>query len=341
MAMANRIAGVVFLWGLGLCDPSLAQPATTPSAQPAQVAATVNGQPIYEHAVRRGLKRVPESEHARARPEILNYLIDNLLIDQFLVKQNVRVEAQEVNARMEEIRKEIKQNGQDFEKILQSLGLTEAELIEQITADLRWERYTTERATESALKDLFEKNPEMFDNTLVRARHILIPLPKDAQAPTARQNALAEVNRIRKQIEDEVSAGLAKLPADIEPLQREQQRVQLLESAFARLAGEKSACPSKQDGGDLNWFPRLGVMAEPFAKTAFALKVHELSQPVETPFGYHLVLVIARKAGNPIRYEQVREEVREVYCGKLREELLAQLRPAAQVQITPPPSGGK
>lgn len=338
--MAYRILGVVFLACLALNKSVLAQPATKSTAKNT-VAATVNGQPISEHAVQRGLKRIPESEHARARPEILNYLIDNLLIDQFLLKQNIRVEANELTARMDEIRKEVKQNGQDFEKILQSLGLTEAELAEQIAADLRWERYTQERATESVMKDLFDNNREMFDNTLVRARHILVPLPKDGPAQMARQTALAEANRIRKSIEDEVSAGLAKLPTNVDPLQREQQRVQLLESAFSRLAGEKSSCPSKQDGGDLNWFPRIGVMAEPFAKTAFALKVHELSQPVDTQFGVHLILVTARKAGTPVRYEDVREEVREVYCGKLREELIARLRPAAQIQIASTPPAGK
>src|SRR5262245_3988081 len=63
---------------------------TTPAAPAAQtfaagVAATVNGQPITESAVQRGLKRVDPSQHPEARAEILNVLIDNLLIDQHLM----------------------------------------------------------------------------------------------------------------------------------------------------------------------------------------------------------------------------------------------------------------
>src|SRR6266478_2845367 len=71
-------------------------------------AATVNGQPVTEVAVQRGLKRVPPAEHAKARPEILNYLIDNVLIDQYLTAQKIAVDPKEVEARVAEIKNEVK-----------------------------------------------------------------------------------------------------------------------------------------------------------------------------------------------------------------------------------------
>lgn len=59
---------------------------------------------------------------------------------------------------------------------------------------------------------------------------------------------------------------------------------------FAEVAKEYSKCPSGQNGGDLGFFPH-GVMVKPFEDAAFSLKVGELSEPVQTQFGWHLILV--------------------------------------------------
>ncbi len=59
---------------------------------------------------------------------------------------------------------------------------------------------------------------------------------------------------------------------------------------FAEAATEFSSCPSGLNGGDLGFFPK-GVMVKPFEDAAFSLPVGELSQPVQTQFGWHLILV--------------------------------------------------
>lgn len=59
---------------------------------------------------------------------------------------------------------------------------------------------------------------------------------------------------------------------------------------FAEAAKEYSKCPSGQASGDLGFFPR-GVMVKPFEDAAFSLKQGELSEPVQTQFGWHLILV--------------------------------------------------
>jgi parvulin-like peptidyl-prolyl isomerase len=57
---------------------------------------------------------------------------------------------------------------------------------------------------------------------------------------------------------------------------------------FAELAREKSDCPSRKEGGDLGFFGR-GKMAKPFERKAFDMDVGDISEPVETQFGWHII----------------------------------------------------
>ncbi len=328
-----RRLGVSLALGLSFA-PSAGRAQQPPAAAaPAGVAATVNGQPITETAVQRGLKRVPPAEHAKARAEILNYLIDNVVIDQYLAAQKMPVDPKEVEGRVNDIKAEVKKHGQDYAKMLADLTLTEEELRSQIAADLRWEKYCVAQATDKALKDLFDRSPEMFDGSMVRARHILLtPAPTD---PAAAAQAKAQLAQIRQQLEADVAKEVAALPPAADPLARDMARTKRLEDKFGEAAAKYSACPSKKDGGDLSWFPRAGSMVEPFAQAAFALKPGQLSDPVQTPFGYHLILCTGRKPGQATKFEEVKEEVREMHCQKLRESLLGQLRPAAKIVVTP------
>ena len=79
---------------------------------------------------------------------------------------------------------------------------------------------------------------------------------------------------------------------------------------FASLAAQYSTDPgSKDQGGDLGWFPR-GVMVSEFEQAAFSLEPGKVSQPVKTQFGYHIILVQEKAVRelDPTLYEQVQQK---------------------------------
>jgi peptidyl-prolyl cis-trans isomerase C len=77
---------------------------------------------------------------------------------------------------------------------------------------------------------------------------------------------------------------------------------------FAEQAKEHSLDGSSASGGDLGWFP-LGAMVEPFANAVAALKADEVSAPVETQFGWHIVKLFEDRLAEAPKIEDVREEI--------------------------------
>jgi peptidyl-prolyl cis-trans isomerase C len=311
------------------------QTPTTTNALPAGAAAVVNGQVISEVAVWRGLQSIAPERRDKARPEIVNLLIDNAIVDQYVSQMQIKVEKEEVDKKLAEGREDLKKAGKDFDKMLKDLKLTEPEMREHVAAGLRWDKFTETQVNDKALQELFAGNKDMFNGSQVRARHILLTPPAgDAKAGEA---AAAELREMKKQIESKVAAALAGLPANTDNLARERERMKVLDKEFAAMAEAKSACPTKDVGGDVNWFPRDG-MVEAFAKAAFALQPYQMSDVVQTQFGYHLLLVTDRKPGVEVKFEDAKEQVRELYCERLREAIVAKYRPAAKISVAPAPA---
>jgi parvulin-like peptidyl-prolyl isomerase len=322
-----------------VCGPLGAQETkqnpANPLPAPNVVAATVNGQPISELAVQRGLNRLPPAKQADARQQIVDFLIDNLLLDQYLTQLGVQVTAKEVEARLVQLQDEAKKAGETVEKMMQELKVSEEELRTQLASELRWDRYCDQKATDAVLRNLFDKNPEMFDGSMVRARHILLSPPSgDARAA---EEARTRLQGIKRQVEELAVRALAQIPPGADALSREKARTKEIEDAFAALAGKESTCPSKAQGGDLGWFPRSGSMVEPFAKAAFELKNYQMTDVVATQFGYHLILVTDRRPGKETKFDDIKDIVKEVFCERLREAYCAQLKPRARIVINPVP----
>ena len=84
---------------------------------------------------------------------------------------------------------------------------------------------------------------------------------------------------------------------------------------------------------DLGFFKR-GELAEEFEVVAFSMDVGELSQVFSTPFGYHLITVTARKPATPKPFDEVREQVRELYLAERWQEETRRLVEELQARAT-------
>lgn len=105
---------------------------------------------------------------------------------------------------------------------------------------------------------------------------------------------------------------------------------------FAALAQEHSTGPSGPQGGDLGYFTR-GQMVEPFGDAAFALEPGEYTtEPVETQFGWHVILVEDRRTVEPPAMEEVAAELRASLGRPLVTEILDELRAEAEIVVMGP-----
>ena len=137
---------------------------------------------------------------------------------------------------------------------------------------------------EQDIRDYYESNPEKFKNPkTVHARHILIKVDQNAKPE--------EVESARQRAEDVLK--MAKEGRD-----------------FAALAREYSEGPTKTKGGDLGTF-RREAMVKPFADKAFSMKAAEISDPVRTRFGWHIIKIEKINPAKTRSWDEAREEIQK------------------------------
>ncbi|ETX05812.1 peptidyl-prolyl cis-trans isomerase [Candidatus Entotheonella palauensis] len=104
---------------------------------------------------------------------------------------------------------------------------------------------------------------------------------------------------------------------------------------FAELAKEKSTGPSAPQGGSLGSFSR-GRMVPAFEKAAFALKAGEVSEPVKTRFGWHVIKVTEHTEGKQQDFEQAKEEIRKALVSEFIQSMIQGLQKKADIEIKNP-----
>lgn len=101
---------------------------------------------------------------------------------------------------------------------------------------------------------------------------------------------------------------------------------------FTELARKRSKGPSAPRGGDLGFFRRRQMVPE-FSEAAFALGAGEVSEPVKTQFGWHVIQVVEKRRAEPPAFEQVVEKLRSEVAREAVLAVVAELRSKADVQL--------
>ena len=151
--------------------------------------------------------------------------------------------------------------------------------------------------TEAEIKAAYDKESAKVQQTeRIRARHILVATEKEAN-----------------DIEAKLKGG----------------------AKFEDLAKQYSLDGSKDYGGDLGYFTAPEMVPE-FSKAAFALKVGDVSAPIKTDYGWHVIRLDDRKMGSAQPYDQVKEAIKNVLVRDKVQAKLASLQGTAKVEILDP-----
>ncbi len=165
---------------------------------------------------------------------------------------------------------------------------------ERILGNILVENVVSQAVTDDAVRRMYDEQAKLSPpEEEVKARHILVKTKKEAEA-----------------IEKALAGG-----AD-----------------FAKLAKEKSLDPgSRLRGGDLGYFTHDAMVA-PFADAAFALKKGEISPPVQTQFGWHIIKLEDRRKQKAPSFDEMRPRIVRFMTFDEIQKLISQLRLAAIIE---------
>jgi len=271
---------------------------------------------LRENNVNVGAIRYPERIVAMRR-ETVDLLINQELLWQAAQQQGMVATREEVARALDDIRTQFHTEEAFLSKLAIEGYTTEsyqAHLQHLVSARKYLDKVSKGVAVSDAeVHAYYTENPDRFRlPEQVRARHILLKLKPGAEVGV-------------KQATREKLAGIlaqARNGGD-----------------FAALASQYSEDTSAAQGGELGFFAR-GLMIKPFEEAAFGLQPGEISEPVETPFGLHLIKVEERQPAQTVPETQVREQIRayllEVKQQKAVDNEIRTLRSSAQIEILMP-----
>jgi peptidyl-prolyl cis-trans isomerase C len=293
--------------------------------KPSEVVAKVNGAPISREEVDRAVKillsqsKVPKPVPTDILKKAETAAVNQLVSSEILYQAGLKMENKDLDKEVQEQiaqRKAQFHTPAEYEKALRETGLTEKDLNvlmrKEIVINNLLEKEVVSKVTvtDAEAKKFYDENKDKFKREeSARASHILIGVDEKASAED-RKKAKEKAESIRKRI----AAG----------------------EDFATLAKSESTCPSASRGGDLGFFAK-GQMVPEFEKAAFALKPGEVSNVVETKFGYHIIKLQEKKPAGSVTFDEAKKNIEEyLKAQKIREGVnsyLAQLRKQAKIEI--------
>ncbi len=232
-------------------------------------------------------QQLSEEQLAALKSNILDGLIEREILYQQSQKDGIQITDQTVDDQLAAIKKRFPDEN-EYKTALSRMNLSEDEVKTQIKRGLAIRELINQQivskvvVTDEESKAYYDGNPQLFKQPeQIKASHILIKV--DAKADEAKKaEALQKIKEVQQKLKDG--------------------------GDFAALAKEYSEGPSGAKGGDLGYF-RRGQMVKPFEDAALALKPNEVSDIVETNFGYHLIIVYDKKPERVLTYAEVKDKI--------------------------------
>ena len=249
------------------------------------------------------------------KKELLDSLIDQELLYQESQKKNIVVSEETVASSIGMVKEKF-ESEDDYQKALIDADIQGNDLENRIKRRIAINMLVNEyiirdiAVSDDESRIYYDAHPNDFiEPEQIRASHILVSVDKED--------------------------GESKKVAAKEKIEVLQRKIEAGED-FEQLARENSDCPSSEKGGDLGYFKR-GAMVKEFEDAAFPLALGEVSDVVETQFGYHLIKVTDKKDAETIPYDTVKDDLQNyLKRQKLQTEvssLLETLRKDAKIEI--------
>jgi parvulin-like peptidyl-prolyl isomerase len=277
------------------------------------VVARVNGLPIFQSEVERGITAALGSSEptdpkklALAQAAMLQQIVNRKLFQDFLISQKLVGTKSEVDVAIEKLKNQLVNQNSTFEDMLGRMHQTEAAFRRDYGYEIGWNKYVAKNSNDENMAEVFKAMHEQVDGTERRVSHILLRL--DGAPSEASLKAL--VDRA-KQLREDITSG---------------------KISFEDAAAKYSGGPSRTRGGDLGYIPVSGVMVQNFSKTAFSLKPDEISPPVVTPFGVHLIKVTDTKPGAKT-WQDVRDQLQQTLSSFLLNQIVKAQQEKASIQF--------
>jgi parvulin-like peptidyl-prolyl isomerase len=276
------------------------------------VIARVNGKLIFQSEVERILAgAVPADAEpkkvAAAQASVLQKLVERQLITEFLAGQKIVATKDDVDNAIGRMRQALQQQNTTLEESLTRTHQTEAALRNNLGFELAWKKFVERNATDENMQALFDKVRVQLDGSQRRVSHIVL---RPDEAGAEKNKALTEQ---AKQLREKIDSG---------------------ELTFEDAAAKYSAGPSRTQGGDIGFITIDGAMPESFAKTAFAIKPGEVSQPISTIAGIHLIKVTDVKPGSKT-WQDVKPQLQQMMSNYLLTGVVKNLLDKATIEYSP------
>lgn len=248
------------------------------SAQALRVVARVNDEAITDFDLRQritfavrsaGMQETPDMQQ-RLAPQVLRQMIDERLQIQNARGLGVKPTEAEVNQRVAEIERGAGMQRGQFKQYLQSIGVAYDVAAQQIEATLAWAKIVRRRVrpqvdvSDAEIEDALARIRGNIGKTETRVAEIFIPIDKVDQADEAKRSADRVVEQLRRGV------------------------------PFPALAQQFSQGATAQQGGDLGWV-LPGTLDPAIDAVLDKLAPRQVSDPIRTPAGYHVLMVIDRR----------------------------------------------